>query len=402
MEKWICSCGVENEGNFCASCGKPRETVENIPSEDTVLMPAITEQQIQQANMADMEPYPPAHDNYQYNQYNQYNGPMGQENFPKKDRRPLIAGIVILGIVIVGLIMFYVGIESRYMAKVKKADVLTAEIHTVLADINNLDGDVETDKHKAYVKDLEEKQGQLNDVLSSLRSVRVPDKHADFNAKLVEALDLESQILKSVHDVVENPPANGAIPASVSPEFQSSVTNLVNKAKDLTIEELQLDSSMNMPELTQNVNSFLVRFCNVQEQKRIELERKLRMEALQRLDNFRRTLQDENATKRQEAYRENRWIYCANNVTCYNGHLEIDGDFYNGSSQRGNIYTTNLDLDVTLYNQGEVVKQLSSHFGYVSIGWSYMGSSIGHKFSIYDGSISEGLIFDAFDVRARF
>lgn len=24
-EKWVCSCGTENDGNFCTVCGKPRE-----------------------------------------------------------------------------------------------------------------------------------------------------------------------------------------------------------------------------------------------------------------------------------------------------------------------------------------------------------------------------------------
>ena len=44
MEKWICSCGEENEGNFCIKCGKRREEADaGTVSENTMQMPVVSQ-----------------------------------------------------------------------------------------------------------------------------------------------------------------------------------------------------------------------------------------------------------------------------------------------------------------------------------------------------------------------
>ena len=394
MEKWICSCGEENEGNFCIKCGKRREEAAGgTVSENTMQMPVVSQQHMQPVA-------PPPINNYQYQP--SYEVPVQQGGFFNRiGKGPLIGIVAVLVIAIFGMVGYFSGIESRYMNKVKDADNLTAEIHTLLSEVHSLDGDPDSDATKKYISKYEDLSKRFDDLTVDIKDAKVPKKYTDYNVSLVDAMEMEGQILKSVHDVLVNTPDNGKYPATVSNDFQTSVTNLVNKSSDLSMDEVQLDRNMNLSKLVQDVNAYLVRYHNVAEQKRIEAERKARMEALQRLDTFRRGLKESFDDKRRDARSTRSGIYLANNVTCYDEKLTIEGDFYNGSNRSGS-YINGLSMHVVLYNQGEVVRDISSHFGYVYLGTLYPYGSVYHKFNIYDSSITENLIFDSFDVTVNF
>ncbi|MCR5175676.1 MAG: hypothetical protein K6C05_02380 [Anaerovibrio sp.] len=395
MSKWICSCGFENSNNFCVNCGKPKPDMNQVvPSENTVRMPVVSPQSLQNNSTVETPG-----NGYQYQQYVP---PVDNRGFLDRiGKGPLIAlGAVIL-VVILGVIGYFYGIEDRYINKVQEADNVLAEAHTVLSEINNLDGNPESDNTKNYIHKYEDIQKRFNQVTADLKKIRTGKRYKDYNASLVSGLEMEADILNSVHEMLVNTPDNPAAPGKVTKDFSDKIISLSNMADNAHMDNFAIDQNMKLGNLPKDLDAYLIRYHAVAEQKRIEAERKARSEALLRLDNFRKSLSGQHSSLRSQARANYRSVYYATNVTCYDGKVMIEGEFFNGQRYTWN-YVNDFHLDVTLYNQGTVVKKLSSSFGYVNVGIIFSNNTVGHTFYIYDSSVNSKLIFDSFEVEAAF
>lgn len=414
MEKWICSCGNESTGNFCGSCGQPRpiestytEVVENVTPEEhldgTIEIPAVPEEINYGENGPTQIPMTyqqPGMVNYGQpfggNQGGYQGVPQSQQSIVDRiGKGPLIAIAVVLVAAIIGLIVYFTGMESRYLDNVNQADQAVTEAHTVLTEIRAQNGDPDADATKAYIAKLNEVKDKVDKAYKSLSSAKPGKKYQDYNVKLVDALGTELQILQKVSDTVTNTPDNPSSAAIMDGSFQVDVQKLSVMSGDVNLENTHFATSMKLDTLTSDMNTYLEKFHQVAVRKRIEAEQKRRQEALNRLNVFRQKMRSSLPDRRSEAYNNGKYTYLVTDVYPDGTRLMIDGEIYNGERKSYNGFN-NYTVTVTLYNEGNQVYQASGKFS-GHTGNLYGGSGRGYKFWFYGEDI-RNVVYDSFEV----
>lgn len=348
MGKWRCSCGAENDMQFCGNCGQPM---------------------------------PPGADK--------------QGSFLNRiGTTPLLIAAIMVVLAVSGLYGYFSSIESRYEEKLQNANVTLMEIHDILGDLNIAQGDKNSLMTESYRKRVESAKQSADELLSTFTSINTGKKYEAFNVDFVNALKLEAEIVANVDKVLKDPPGDALVAAKADPALQENVKKLAAEASKLQQLGMSFDTSMQFDDLVSEMNDYLYKYHAYEREKAKDA-------AKDKLAQQKRDIHSNLVETRRSIFTRNAADYIATDVNINGKVVRINGEFVNGTG-KGGSRIDNLTLTMRLSYNGNTVYEGESFQPLVYLGYLPNGGTTNYTFVINAPDLPDDLLYDAFSVSVSF
>lgn len=337
-EKWICSCGAENTGKYCANCGKARP-------EGNIAPQRVAKDGMQQASVnpammqgGGMPTYPP-------------------EPRKKHTTQILIGVIITLVAVIIGVFAFFHGADSRYLAKCQDAETIAADTKGLMQEVDGLSGNPDGDDAKDFLDRLDKAEGNLDQITGELKSMHKSSEYQDKNKKLVEVLLLEKNVLDNTESVIKDP--TGKDSKQLVEQVKDQVNEINDRTDSLTIGAADFHSACDLSGLDQSLGKYIQKKEAADAAKKAEEERKAREAAAAKQAAFQKNLQERNQQRIRGASDDVLFIGTSIHKNS-DSSMHINGYFFNATPNLL-VSVDSMDVTLTLYKDGNEVYENTFH-----------------------------------------
>lgn len=238
MEKWICSCGAENTGRFCETCGTARPAPEA----------AVATQASEPLDVATTS------------------------SAKKAPSKKMIAVVVALVIAVLGYIGYGKYIDARYDTKCDSYVAVLAELNTTLDGVGTLSSDKDEEEHQQAIDALNKNIDTLKEIKEYFVSAKLPSSAEPNREVLTSLLEKNIALAESVvavlsydesvassdkNDDMEKLKALGALTDTVDSnvvDLNSSIAEA--DEKNILFKGQSVDELFNTAEVSRNVQSY--------------------------------------------------------------------------------------------------------------------------------------------------